>query len=123
MFDDQAQRTRPNVSDIHFPAGLLEWAGHRKGGVRRIFSEGDARPSGKLLDTPLLRRLRTWAADIAIGRPQTPRIVLLVGGPGNGKTEAVEDAIRELETALAIDGEITAFLEPRFNPEDGSTVP
>ncbi|MCE7888801.1 MAG: hypothetical protein DYH12_03705 [Sorangiineae bacterium PRO1] len=49
--------------------------------------------------------------------------MLLVGGPGNGKTEAVEDAIRELEESLAIDGEISGLLSPIFDPADGSTVP
>lgn len=106
-----------------FPEGLLEWAGHRKGGVRRMFSGSNGRPSGRLIKTSLLQRLRAWAEDIAAGKASTPTIVLLVGGPGNGKTEAVEDAIRELEVSLALDGEIRAKLAPLFNPVDGSTVP
>jgi hypothetical protein len=35
----------------------------------------------------------------------------------------VEDAIRELENSLAIDGQISGLLAPLFNPVDGSTVP
>ena len=108
---------------VAFPVGLLDWAGHRRGGVRRMFTPDEGRPSGRLIQTPLLVRLRKWASDVAAGLPGVPRIVLLVGGPGNGKTEAVEDAIRELETSLAIDGKISASLVPFFNPTDGSTVP
>ncbi len=108
---------------VEFPVGLLDWAGHRRGGVRRMFASADGRPSGRLISTPLLRRLTEWARHVAASRPGTPRIVLLVGGPGNGKTEAVEDAIRELEESLAIDGQISGKLGPLFNPTDGATVP
>lgn len=120
---DEARAEDFNPSLTAFPEGLLEWAGHRKGGVRRMFSDSNGRPSGRLIKTSLLQRLRAWAEDIAAGKSDAPRIVLLVGGPGNGKTEAVEDAIRELEVSLALDGEIRAKLAPLFNPNDGSTVP
>lgn len=88
-----------------------------------MFASADGRPSGSLIRTPLLARLRDWARHIAMGRPGTPRVVLLVGGPGNGKTEAVEDAIRELEESLALDDKISGLLKPVFNPVDGKTVP
>ena len=106
-----------------FPAGLLEWAGHRSGGVRRLFDDASGRPSGAMIDTPLLHRLRGWATSFAEGRPNTPRIVLLVGGPGNGKTEAVESTVRQIEDALGVSGELQGALRPLFNPTDGSTVP
>ena len=88
-----------------------------------MFAAADGRPAGELIRTPLLGRLREWAQHVAAGRPETPRVVLLVGGPGNGKTEAVEDCIRELESSLAFDGQISGALGPQFNPVDGSTVP
>jgi len=113
----------PSVKSPDFPVGLLDWAGHRKGGVRRLFAPSVGRPSGRLIKTPLLGRLREWANHIADRRPETPRVVLLVGGPGNGKTEAVEDAVRELEKALGINGKISDFLAPAFNPVDGAIVP
>ena len=106
-----------------FPGGLLDWAGHRAGGVRRLFDAGSGRPSGALIETALLQRLREWAGLVARAKAGTPRIVLLVGGPGNGKSEAVENTIRELENALAIDGELQAILRPLFMPTDGRTVP
>lgn len=106
-----------------FPLGLLEWAGHRSGGVRRLFHSANGRPSGRLIRTALLDRLRDWAISTAGRKPLTPRIVLLVGGPGNGKTEAVESTIFELEAALGIEGGLEETLRPMFNPSDGSTVP
>lgn len=111
------------MSEPSFPAGLLDWAGHRAGGVRRLFDEGSGRPSGALIETALLQRLREWAGLVTRANAGTPRIVLLIGGPGNGKSEAVENTIRELEYALAIDGELQAVLRPQFMPTDGSTVP
>ncbi len=41
-----------------FPAGLLDWAGHRGGGVRRLFDENSGRPAGEVIETMLLARLR-----------------------------------------------------------------
>lgn len=72
------------------PAGLLDWAGHKSGGVRRLFHSAGGRPTGDVVFTPLLARLGGWCNAIASGLEGTPRIVLLVGGPGNGKTEAIE---------------------------------
>lgn len=91
--------------------------------MRRLFHDGSGRPSGALIETALLHRLRQWAAAISGEVPGTPRIVLLVGGPGNGKTEAVEEAIRALEAALGVDGRMQAQLGPAFSPTDGSVVP
>lgn len=106
-----------------FPAGLLEWAGHRSGGVRRLFYHATGRPAGDLIETPLLQRLRSWASAVARRDPGTPRIVLLIGGPGNGKTEAVEETIRTLQRELGLDTRLEDALGPLFSPTDGSTVP
>lgn len=111
------------LQNAAFPEGLLEWAGNRSGGVRRLFNDGSGRPAGELIETRLLDRMRQWAAGVAGGSPDVPRIVLLVGGPGNGKTEAVEETIRTLERELAIDGELQAIFAQQFAPVDGSTVP
>ena len=76
-----------------------------------------------MIETPLLHRLREWATSFAFGKLGTPRIILLVGGPGNGKTEAVENTVRQLEETLGVGGELQAALRPLFNPKDGRTVP
>ena len=44
-------------------------------------------------ETPLIKRLKDWI-DLYIKEPEKqPRIIFLVGGPGNGKTQAVNELI------------------------------
>lgn len=106
-----------------FPSGLHDWAGHRAGGVRRLFHATSGRPCGSVIETPLLRRLNLWAQGLVAADPSTPRIVLLVGGPGNGKTEAVEATILALDKLLGLNGRLGAAFESQFTPSDGSPVP
>lgn len=102
-----------------FPGALLPWAGHRAGGVRRLFDEGSGRPSGKVLKTNLLSRLEAWAGAYSRAEAVTPRIILLVGGPGNGKTEAIESTMRWLDEATRANGELVAQLGRLFSPPSG----
>ena len=105
-----------------FPAQLLNWAGNRSGGVRRLFDELSGRPGTTVFRTNLLARLQQWCADIGSGKEGTPRVVLLVGGPGNGKTEAIETTMVWLDGALGCDGKLVAALQSAFAP-DGQKVP
>jgi hypothetical protein len=102
-----------------FPGALLPWAGHRAGGVRRLFDEGSGRPGGEVLRTNLLNRLEAWAEAYARAEAGTPRIILLVGGPGNGKTEAIESTMRWLDDATHADGQLIARLGHLFSPSSG----
>lgn len=97
-----------------YPAGLLDWAGHRVGGVKRLFHAASGRPAGDVVHTPLLRRLTRWAQSLAAG-DKVPRVVLLVGGPGNGKTEAVEHTITTIDAAFGAGGELTAIASRLFD--------
>lgn len=106
-----------------FPSELREWAGHRSGGVRRLFDTASGRPAGRVIETTLVRRLREWAAAQAEVHSKQPSVLLLVGGPGNGKTDAIEETVRALDTALATSGTLEAYLRDRFNPSDGTVVP
>lgn len=103
-----------------FPQDLVEWAGHHSGGVKRLFDPDSGRPGKALLRTHLVDRLEDWATAIAAGKPGTPRVLLLVGGPGNGKTEAIEHTIRSLDSALATGGQLTTELSKAFNPHGGN---
>ena len=105
-----------------FPKELLAWAGHRAGGVRRLFDPSSGRPGEKVFTTSLLARLQAWTHAIANGDTATPRIVLLVGGPGNGKTEAVESTIGWLNDALG-GGAILSSLQAAFKPAAGNAAP
>lgn len=116
---------RTETETKRYPAGLLDWAGNRGGGVRRLFDARSGRPGGSgrpgegVFETNLLHRLRRWADDLASGQPGVPRIVLLVGGPGNGKTEAVEDTTQGLDTALGCDGALVSALADAYHPASG----
>jgi hypothetical protein len=106
-----------------YPDELLDWGGSRSVGVRRLLHERLDRPSDRPLDTPLLRRLAGWARAIAEDEASAPRVVLLAGGPGNGKTEAIEYALFELERACGCAGIVREQLATVFNPTDSVPVP
>lgn len=106
-----------------FPLGLQRWSGNRGGGVRRLFDPASGRPGAKVYETNLLHRLRTWARQVANGEAGAAGIVLLVGGPGNGKTEAVEATIGELDLALGSAGALIKALSRSYHPPEGVPVP
>src|ERR1035437_3668392 len=87
--------------DSRYPEGLLDWAGHRAGGVRKLFYAKSGRPSDGVIKTGLLQRLEDWSKLREDSDPCQPGVLLLVGGPGNGKTEAVEFAIHCIDGAIS----------------------
>ena len=105
-----------------YPAALVDWAGHHSGGVKRLFDSSSGRPGKVLLKTNLLSRLEAWASQLATGE-SVPTLVLLVGGPGNGKTEAIESTIRWLDEALGCHEKLVAKLSEAFHPLPGLAVP
>jgi hypothetical protein len=108
---------------VQYPASLLEWAGYRSGGVRRPFDSSSGRPGGNdTLHTNLLAKLGTWAKGNA-SAGDIPRLVLLVGGPGNGKTDAIETAVGKLDLALGCEGLLVDAVSKCFDEEDGDTTP
>jgi hypothetical protein len=113
--------TEPNQAErgTIFPAGLLDWAGNRGGGVRRLFDPHSGRPGKAVFETNLLQKLRDWTRCVANLKPETPRVVLLVGGPGNGKTEAVEATAEALDEALNCGGTLIAALKTAYHPASG----
>lgn len=102
-----------------FPKGLLDWAGNRGGGVRRLLDPKSGRPGERVFETNLLGRLADWVKRLAAGDGTVPRVVLLVGGPGNGKTEAVESTVAHLDAALGCRGSLVASLSASFHPASG----
>lgn len=106
-----------------YPAGLLEWAGHRAGGVRRLFDDTSGRPSGSVVRTSLLERLDGWTADIADDATGAPHAIFLVGGPGNGKTEGVETIIVGFDQRLQLGGALVAEFRSLFSSDNKQPVP
>jgi hypothetical protein len=103
-------------NDRPFPAGLLRWAGNKSGGARRLFDVESGRPSGPVLPTSLLARLERWTGEFSKPNSVAPRLLFLVGGPGNGKTEAIESTIEWLDRSLGCDGNLVAQLSAEFAP-------
>lgn len=102
-------------NEMLFPAGLLQWAGNKSGGARRLFDQNSGRPSGSVLSTNLLARLERWTTEFARQPGAAPRVILLVGGPGNGKTEAIESTVEWLDRALGCSGSIVNQLLAEFS--------
>ncbi|NHZ32986.1 ATP-binding protein [Massilia rubra] len=109
--------------ESRFPEDLLDWSGHHSGGVKRLFDSNSGRPGKELLRTNLISRLEDWSRRIASGQANTPRILLLVGGPGNGKTEAIEHTIRRIDDELVAEGRLVDLLSIAFHPLLGKPVP
>lgn len=110
------------LEGAQYPAALVDWAGHHSGGVKRLLDKNSGQPNKQLLRTNLLSRLQDWANSLPT-QASTPRIVLLVGGPGNGKTEAIECTIRWLDESLGCNGRLVGELSKAFHPPSGSAVP
>lgn len=106
-----------------FPQGLLDWAGHRSGGVRRLFHAESGRPSGRVIRTNLIERLDGWVEQFLQIPASAPRIIILVGGPGNGKTEAIETCIRRLDESMGLSGKLVSTIEKDFMTGSGRPVP
>jgi hypothetical protein len=110
------------VAPPSFPKNLLHWAGHHSGGVKRLFDAGSGRPGRELLRTSLIGRLEKWTGQLLSGAPDVSRILLLVGGPGNGKTEAIEHTINCIDACLGAGGKLVSELAAQFRPAVGTAV-
>jgi hypothetical protein len=108
---------------ISFPKDLVEWAGHHSGGVKRLFDVSSGRPGKDLLKTNLIIRLENWVSSVVKNEKGIPRILFLVGGPGNGKTEAIENTIKKFDLEFNANGQIVNQLAKDFLPSPGQPVP
>ena len=80
-----------------FPNRFLDWQSSRPGSVRRPFTDRGSRPLGpdKVLKTGLVRKLEEIAKEL-IQQEVKPKGIFLVGGAGNGKSDALEQFLIEL---------------------------
>jgi hypothetical protein len=93
---------------------LLSWHSHDRGGVHVPF-QAASNPYGTVIVTGLVQRLRELAQQIGSGVP-CPRWIFLIGGPGNGKSETVEDFLRALDEHLGMLGQLVSRLTIAFSP-------
>jgi hypothetical protein len=93
---------------------LLSWHGHAAGGVHVPF-QVRSNPLGRVIETALVRRLRALGVQISENATSRPRWIFLVGGPGNGKSETVQDFLTQLDSSLAIGGALVQALRQKFS--------
>ena len=93
---------------------LLTWHGQDRGGVRVPFHPTMGNPLKAVVDTTLIRRLRKLAFDLMNETPDTPRWIFLIGGPGNGKSEAVEAFVRELDKLAEAEERLVNSVAPKI---------
>ncbi|MDG1004019.1 MAG: hypothetical protein P8N58_04000, partial [Emcibacteraceae bacterium] len=105
-----------------FPEGLSAWAGHRDGGVRRPFKNDSGRPTGGQIETPLVSRLREWVHKLVAG-DDVPRGLILAGGPGNGKTDAVESCIEFFDYEMKAGGKLIEAFALKYNVKGDELSP
>lgn len=91
---------------------LMGWHPSADAGVRIPFKES-ARPLEHRIETPLIERLRDHARRLAAGEA-VPRMILLVGGSGNGKTDAIEAYIEELDDTAGAAGKLLEAVRQDF---------
>lgn len=91
---------------------LLSWHGHDRGGVHVPF-QATGNPYGSVIVTGLVQKLRGLAHSIGTGQP-CPRWIFMIGGPGNGKSETVEDFLGQLDSELGMGGALRAHLTAAF---------
>ena len=106
-----------------FPTGLLRWSGYREGGVKKPFRSDSGRPAGKRFNTPLIARLSEWIEQLITIPESAPRLILLVGGPGNGKTDAVESCIEKFDCRLNANGKLFEAFAKRFSTGVNQVLP
>ena len=80
---------------LTYPNAFEKWFGKGSGSVKRPFAANTGRPLGRVLKTPLLERLEVLAENIVSGKNK-PKLVMLAGGAGNGKSDALEEFLKAL---------------------------
>ena len=95
-----------------FPNAFFSWSGSSDGAVKRPFEVNEKRLIGPI-KTKVVERLHGWAENVVNGL-SCPRSVFLVGGPGNGKTDAVESTVRKLGVLLGCPDEIEIHFRDEY---------
>ncbi len=95
-----------------FPNAFFSWSGSSDGAVKRPFEADEKRLIGPI-KTRVIERLNHWGESIVSGL-EAPRSIFLIGGPGNGKSDAVEGAIRKLGSLMGCSAEVEEHFRAEF---------
>ena len=77
------------------PDALMSWSGSAAGAVQIIFEDKFGNPCRKAYETQLIRRIHSLSEQVRDGKT-TPKVVMLAGGAGNGKTHAVQHLLEQI---------------------------
>jgi hypothetical protein len=98
--------------DQLFPNAFFSWSGSSDGAVKRPFEADEKRLIGPI-KTRVIERLNLWGENIVSGLA-APRSIFLIGGPGNGKSDAVEGTIRKLGSLMGCPDEVEKHFRAEF---------
>jgi hypothetical protein len=107
------QQTNAGVPEEQlFPNAFFSWSGSSDGAVKRPFEADEKRLIGPI-QTRVIERLNIWGESI-VSRLAAPRSIFLIGGPGNGKSDAVEGTIRKLGSLMGCPDEVEKHFRAEF---------
>lgn len=85
-----------------FPAAFKKWTSASSGGIRKPFDRGTGRPTGERILTNMAIRLIELFDD-----SRFPKLLFLVGGPGNGKTDTLEYFVEKMDERFSLGGRLS----------------
>ncbi|NGP75020.1 hypothetical protein G3570_00125 [Balneolaceae bacterium YR4-1] len=88
---------------------VRKWAGHRESGVTVAFTKR-TKPDKHLVKTRLIKELGKLAQDVSHKKLSDRVGIFLLGGPGNGKTEALNYFFEVLSEQVSSNGDIKELL-------------
>lgn len=110
--NDNQQAGTGVLEEQLFPNAFFSWSGSSDGAVKRPFEADEKRLIGSI-KTRVVERLNLWGESIISGF-EAPRSIFLIGGPGNGKSDAVEGCIRKLGSLMGCPDEVEQHFRAEF---------
>lgn len=89
---------------------IQTWRSEASGGVRKPFSKKAGKPLGR---EPIMTNVLLKLRELIRG-DESPSSIVLVGGAGNGKTDALEFIVSELDERFECGGRLVEAVEDEF---------
>ena len=87
------QSAKPDLERM--PDALMSWSGSASGAVQVVFEDKFGNPCRKAYETQLIRRIHSLSTHVRDGKI-APKVIMLAGGAGNGKTHAVQHLLEQI---------------------------